>query len=178
MLGRNTEHTRTLRKTLVCTLLLSILLITLLNIKSVNAQTISLGTSLGVFGTPVMVTGSGFFVNDTTCTISGPPVARFSSSCTISGGAVTGSFVVGNAQANDYLVTVTGFPGPPQPPDNLPVPDSAQAAFEIYLSLNPISAQVGSIIEVFGASFSSSDTLCSFSGIVVGKFSHCVIDGS
>src|SRR5208282_5959329 len=116
---------------------LSILLITLLNIKSVNAQTISLGTSLGVFGTPVMVTGSGFFVNDTTCTISG--------------GAVTGSFVVGNAQANDYLVTVTGFPGPPQPPDNLPVPDSAQAAFEIYLSLNPISAQVGSIIEVFGA---------------------------
>src|SRR5208282_209997 len=37
MLGRNTEHTRTLRKTLVCTLLLSILLITLLNIKSVFA---------------------------------------------------------------------------------------------------------------------------------------------
>jgi hypothetical protein len=57
------------------------------------------------------------------------------------------------------------------------VPDSAQAQFEIYLSLSPISGQVGSTVEVFGASFSLSDTSCSLSGAVVNpKFNVCVID--
>src|SRR5208283_3865611 len=179
MLGRNTEHTRTLRKTLVCTLLLSILLITLLNIKSVYAiPVVSLSSPTGIFGDTVHVTGTGFFVGDTSCTISGAPVARGTASCTITVGTVSGSFVVGSTQANDYLITVTGFPGPPSPPPSPPVPDFAQAQFEIYLSLSPISGQIGSIIEVFGASFSLSDTTCSLSGAVIGKFVTCVIDSA
>src|SRR5208283_4620922 len=111
MLGRNTEHTRTLRKTLVCTLLLSILLITFLNIKPVYAQAIVLTPSclaLNVAceaGSTIAVSGLGFSSIDTSCTISGPPVTNtrlVSPVCNISGGTVTGSFVVSNAQANVY----------------------------------------------------------------------------
>src|SRR5208337_609609 len=125
MLGRNTEHTRTLRKTLVCTLLLSILLITLLNIKPVYAQTITLSQISGVFGSSITVSGSGFSSLDTSCTISGVPVSA--PTCTISGGSLTtASFIVGcvlastiNPYINPYTVTVTGTPEA----------DSAQASF-------------------------------------------------
>src|SRR5208282_3247040 len=140
MLGRNTEHTRTLRKTLVCSLLLSILLITLLNIKSVYAQTITVtpsSVSNPYILSPISVSGLGFSTSDTSCTISGVPVAfNPAPTCTISGGSgsPTGSFFVrSTVQAGNYQITVTGIPGPGTPP----VPDSASATFTINLSLNP-----------------------------------------
>src|SRR5208337_654102 len=118
MLGRNTEHTRTLRKTLVCTLLLSILLITLLNIKSVYAQTITVTPVSGQVDLIVHVTGSGFSLSDASCTISGTPVAA--QSCAISGGTISPpatcpsipttcpSFIVANVAIGIYTITVTG----------------------------------------------------------------------
>src|SRR5208282_5245797 len=114
MLGRNTEHTRTLRKTLVCTLLLSILLITL-NMKPAYAQSISLSVSSGQVDLVVNLTGSGFSSSDTSCTISGTPVAGgISNACTISlppgSGNIVGSFVVANVPPGPYAITVTGNP--------------------------------------------------------------------
>src|SRR5208282_1142791 len=121
MLGRNTEHTRTLRKTLVCTLLLSILLITLLNIKSVFAPgPITLTPPSGQVDLVVAVSGPGFSPSDTSCTISGTPVAA--QACTISGGIVSpnpncpaipstcSSFTVANVPIGVYTITVTGIP--------------------------------------------------------------------
>ena len=173
MLGRHTEHTRTLRKTLVCSLLLSILLITLLNIKPAYAQSITLSPNSAQFGTPITVSGSGFSGSDTACAMSGAPVARVpAQTCIISGGTLTtGSFVVANVPAGgNYMITVTGF-------------DSSGMAIDFATDTLHVdllaSGQVGSLIGVSGVGFSATDTSCTLSGaaVAVGNFNICTISG-
>ncbi|MGA8858345.1 MAG: CAP domain-containing protein [Candidatus Bathyarchaeia archaeon] len=59
-------------------------------------------------GAKVTVSGSGFSPSDSTCTITGSGGWISSPSCSISAGAVTGSFVVANVTAAVYAITVTG----------------------------------------------------------------------
>ena len=63
--------------------------------------------SAGV-GANVTVSGSGFAPSDSTCTITGSGGSISSPYCSISAGAVTGSFVVANVAAAVYTITVTG----------------------------------------------------------------------
>ncbi|MFI5448721.1 MAG: carboxypeptidase-like regulatory domain-containing protein [Candidatus Bathyarchaeia archaeon] len=169
MLGRNTEHTRTPRKALVCCLLLGILFLIFFGARPAYAgPSITTITPAGSVGYTISLSGSGFSLLDTSCTISGLPVSQVPApSCTIAGGSVTGSFIVNSAKAVSFQVTVTG----------IPTGDFAQAAFR-WLSLSQVSGQVGSGIEVFGAGFSSSDSACFLSGTVVGEPNACVIDGT
>ena len=69
---------------------------------------ISPGWCCAVPGSTVQVFGSGFSLNDNPCTITGPAVLSFS--CKISGGALTGLFVVANVPSGYYEVAATGGP--------------------------------------------------------------------
>jgi len=77
-----------------------------------NSSAITLSPSSGPPGTVVTVAGSWFASGDTTCLISSSPSGLFSSStCTVSVGAVSGSFTVATVASGSYMVTVTGSTG-------------------------------------------------------------------
>ena len=69
---------------------------------------ISPGWCCAVPGSTVQVFGSGFSLNDNPCTLTGPAVLSFS--CKISGGSLTGLFVVANVPSGYYEVAATGNP--------------------------------------------------------------------
>ncbi len=69
---------------------------------------ISPGWCCAVPGSTVQVFGSGFSLNDSPCTITGPAVLSYS--CKISGGSLTGLFVVANVASGYYEVAATGSP--------------------------------------------------------------------
>jgi len=69
---------------------------------------ISPGWCCAVPGSTVQVFGSGFSLNDNPCTITGPAVLSYS--CKISGGSLTGLFVVANVPSGYYEVAATGSP--------------------------------------------------------------------
>ena len=79
--------------------------------------------SVGV-GTTIQVSGSGFSLSDTSCSLSGSAVS--SSTCSISGGTLSGSFVAGNVATGYYTVTAIGSTG-----------DSASATFGVGPSNAP-----------------------------------------
>ena len=60
-------------------------------------------------GFTVQVFGSGFSLSDNSCSLSGPPVSSVIS-CQISGGSLTGLFVVANVPGGYYQVAATGSP--------------------------------------------------------------------
>lgn len=73
-----------------------------------NPPTIMMNPLFAPPATTVTVTGSHFSSSDTTCLLSGTPVTA--SSCTISGGTLTASFVVANVPVASYVVVATGNP--------------------------------------------------------------------
>ena len=125
----------------------------------------------------VLVSGSGFSSKDTSCTLSGIPVAS-PSSCTISGGnLVPGTFAapstwfnVGNVPAGSYIVTATGHPDG----------DYSSASFTVLppsLILNPSSGQAGVTVTVSGVGFYSTDSSCTLIGIPVSASSCSIVGG-
>lgn len=89
-----------------------------LTVVTTPTPSIALNAVSDVPGTTIQMSGSGYSLNDKSCSISGAPVA--SSSCSISGGTLTGSFVVANVATGSYTVTATGSTG-----------DSASATFNV-----------------------------------------------
>ena len=85
------------------------------------------------------------------------PVKRSSSSCTISGGNLTGSFTVANAPPGVYTVTGTG---------NL-IGDFSSYPFTVLppsIALNPSSGPFGTTVTVTGFRFFTSDNPCTLTG--------------
>jgi hypothetical protein len=136
------------------------------------APSISLNPTFARIGAIVKISGSGFANpgDNGPCTLSltdrtAATVAIATSSCTISGGGVSGSFVVPNVLSilNPYTLEVTGTTS-----------DSAIAAFTIVsITITPSSGPRGATIMVNGT-VGSGDTTCSISGSVRGQ-SSCVI---
>ncbi len=115
----------------------------------------------------VQVWGSGFSSEDTSCTLSGIPVASAPPpTCSILGqsGNLTASFNVANAPSGSYIVTATGNPGG----------DYSSASFTVLptlppsLVLNPSFGPDGTSVSVSGAGFYSTDTTCTLIGSGVG----------
>jgi len=76
------------------------------------APTISLSPTTASNGDTVLVSGSGFSLGDTDCTISSSPDNLISKpACTIASGQVSGSFTVTFGSSGTYTVTVKGTTG-------------------------------------------------------------------
>src|SRR5208283_3088622 len=60
-------------------------------------------------GSTVNISGSGFALSDTGCSLTGGG-AMASETCSVSGGAITASFIVANAAVGSYSIAVTGSP--------------------------------------------------------------------
>ena len=73
-----------------------------------SALSIAFNPTSAAVGTTVQVSGSSFSSSDSGCSLSGSVVSY--PSCTISNGALTGSFIVTNVTAGSYTVTATGSP--------------------------------------------------------------------
>ena len=122
-----------------------------------SSPSIVLNPTSAPAGSTVNVTGSGFSMSDTGCTISGSSVG--SSNCVLSGGTVKASFVVGNLGVGSYSIAVIGGPAD----------DSAKANFQLILLIpsmiiNPNSAEVGTNVTVSGSGFAPGDSTCAISG--------------
>ena len=74
-----------------------------------STPSIALSPTSAQAGATVQVSGSGFYTTDTSCTISGSVVNT--QTCSISGGTLTGSFVVNTASVGSYTLTATGNQG-------------------------------------------------------------------
>ena len=110
---------------------------------------IDLFPTVGLVGTNVLITGSGFInPGDTGCAISSTPSGLISSPlCNLVGGIVSGSFAVASGAASGtYTVTVTGTLG-----------DTATASFTVStvatLFLNPVLGQVGTTVAATGTGY-------------------------
>jgi Cysteine-rich secretory protein family len=69
---------------------------------------ITINPNSGEVGADITVSASGFAPSDSTCTITGSEGSIALPTCSISAGAVTGSFVVANVTPAVYTITVTG----------------------------------------------------------------------
>ena len=107
-----------------------------------------------------------------TCTF-GASAAIATSTCSITGGHVTASFVVSSTAAiGTYPISVTGSGDP----------DAAIANFQVTpitptISLNPSSAHFGATVQVTGSGFNQADSSCTLSGGGVISTSSCLISG-
>ncbi|MFI5449831.1 MAG: hypothetical protein ACHQ03_08745 [Candidatus Bathyarchaeia archaeon] len=108
---------------------------------TVQPQQITLSLLIAPPGTLVSVSGSGFSLADTTCSLSGNPVG--SPTCAVgAGGTITGSFTVTNVRQGTYTITATGNMGDratsnlqvqvlPAPP--VPIPVTVPITVDIYI---------------------------------------------
>jgi hypothetical protein len=142
---------------------------------AVQAQpSVTLSTNSGIPGTLVTVYLSGYSSSDSSCTISGTPVAD-PTSCSLSGGSGTLTFTVKQyVPAGTYIITVTGNSAK----------DSGQVSFRvsgISLSLNPSSGPGGTEVSFTITNAPTNDTSCSVSSQPNGAATNsaCVVsDGS
>jgi hypothetical protein len=124
--------------------------------------TFSMSPTSGLGGTVVLVSGENYA--GTTCTLSSVPSGLFSSTptCSISGGALTGSFTVATgASAGGYTVKVT---------TNTPS-DTNIAQFTIptpTFTLTPTSSPVGTTIAASGVNYAGAT--CTLSSSPSGLF--------
>jgi hypothetical protein len=75
-----------------------------------GSPTIAIGPNDGSPGNTLQVIGSGFSLNDNSCALSGYAVGSVID-CKISGGTLTGTFVVANVPTGFYEVAATGNTG-------------------------------------------------------------------
>jgi len=73
-----------------------------------TSPTVTLHPATAPVGTSVQVSGTGFSTGDSSCALSGTGVTA--QSCSISNGALTGSFTVGTVSPSAYTVTAIGSP--------------------------------------------------------------------
>jgi len=142
-------------------------------IPPIPARPISLNPSSAQVHSTVHVSGSGFASGDTSCLLTSLPSGAIASPlCSISGGVLTATFVVGNVlvSGNPFIITATGTP----------VGDTAAAAFTLLpptITLTPSIGQVGITVSVSGSGFLTTDSTCSFSGGGSIATSSCSISG-
>jgi hypothetical protein len=132
--------------------------------------TIVLNPTSGLPGTTISVAGSGFYVTDSTCSLIGTAVAD--PSCSVSGGALSGSFTVANTTAGTYSTSVV---------TNGSDSGLAAATFQVLASppsitVHPVYGPPGTPVQVSGSGFSPADVTCSLSGDPVSNAS-CSISG-
>jgi len=141
----------------------------------VKGASITFNPTSALAGSNVTVSGSGFSLSDTSCSLSG--TALVTQSCSLSGGKLTGSFTVANLTAGGatagFTITGTGNPAA----------DSASATFFVTsiartITVNPFSAPVGSTVQVDGSGFSASDSTCVLSGGSMASQTCSIADGS
>jgi hypothetical protein len=132
--------------------------------------TIVLNPTSALPGTTISVSGSGFYVTDSTCSLTGTALAD--QSCSVSGGALLGSFTVANTAVGSYSITVATNGA-----------DSGLAAATFQVSASPPSITVYPVfgpprtpVQVSGSGFSTTDVTCSLSGDPVSN-SNCSISG-
>jgi len=109
--------------------------------------TINLSPASGRPGTPVLVSGTNFAGNDTSCAITSAPTGLISNPlCTAAGGAMSGSFTVAAGTSGNYTVTATGTTG-----------DTASASFIVppppTMALSTPSGPVGTPVTVTGSNY-------------------------
>ncbi|MCJ7767748.1 hypothetical protein MUP79_05120, partial [Candidatus Bathyarchaeota archaeon] len=124
--------------------------------------TISLAPAAGRPGTSVLVSGTNFAGNDTSCAITSSPSGLITNPiCTVAGGAMAGSFIVASGTNGSYTVTVTGTTG-----------DAGSASFNVppppTLALTPSSGPVGTFVSVSGSNYVG--TTCLLSAVPSGLF--------
>ncbi|MGA2627770.1 MAG: hypothetical protein ABSF63_12045 [Candidatus Bathyarchaeia archaeon] len=95
-----------------------------LTVAGTSSPSIVLNAVSSTPGTTIQVSGSGFSSSDTSCSLSGSAVGY--STCSISGGTLSGSFVVANVATGYYTVNAIGSTG-----------DSASATFGVGPSTAP-----------------------------------------
>jgi len=147
------------------------------------AASLTLNPTFASRGAIVSIAGSGFsFPNGTSASIcimtgydrAGRPWLITFPICSVSGGSVSGSFVVNGTLSpieNPYTARVVAHRG------SLATNITAQATFTVTgITINPSIGARGQTINLNG-SIGGSDTACSISGSVVGTWS-CVIYGS
>jgi hypothetical protein len=120
---------------------------------SLTHPTILLNPSSAGSGTTVLVSGSVFSLSDSTCSLSG--TAAGDSDCSISGGMLSGSFVVGNVASGSYMITATGSSG-----------DSASTTLSVSIGTSSQTSQA-SVLKVWFDIPYFLDTLpCSYQLVV------------
>jgi len=142
------------------------------------SASVSLNPNSGSSGSTVQVSGSGFLMSDSACSISGTPVA--SQTCSISGGALTGSFTVGNVAPGSYTIVISGTPGGDSVSPSFTVTAPSSSGF---LDLNPNNGVAGTDVEINGqvtSGITNLDQSCSLSspnnaGIITGA--ACAVNG-
>jgi hypothetical protein len=132
--------------------------------------TIVLDPTSGLPGTTISVAGSGFYVTDSTCSLTGTAVTD--QSCSLSGGTLSGSFTVANTSAGTYSTSVV---------TNGSDSGLAAATFQVLASppsimVHPVYGPSGTHVQVSGSGFSTADVTCSLSGDPVSNAS-CSISG-
>lgn len=130
---------------------------------------LTLTPTTGTIGTSITISGTGFLTTDQSCSISSisspNPILVGSAACatTVGTGVVSGSFIVGNVPAGEYVIEVTGCLG-----NNGCAPsvgDFAQTVLAVVssagtLTLFPSNATEGSTVLFAGSGLSPSDTAC------------------
>ncbi|HYW01006.1 MAG TPA: CFI-box-CTERM domain-containing protein, partial [Candidatus Acidoferrum sp.] len=74
-----------------------------------GSPTITLNPTSASAGSTVNISGSGFSLSDTGCSLTGGGAMK-SETCSVSGGVITASFIVANAAVGSYSIAVTGSP--------------------------------------------------------------------
>jgi hypothetical protein len=138
---------------------------------------LTLTPTKGPLGTSVEFSGTDFSPNDNGCNVFSPQNSGIvtGSACTLRSGQTTptGSFLVGNVPAGEYLIRVQG----------VVTGDFADAVFNVTggpkITLIPSTAPVGAHISVNGTGFLPSDTQCVIgapsSAVIIGGTQACVM---
>jgi len=126
----------------------------------VSAPSITLSPTSGFAGSTITVTGSRFSTSDTTCSFSGGFITG--QICTIFRGGLSGGFTVASVGGGAYTVTAIGQP----------VGDSASASFTVTgsgaaIALSSSSAHPGVAVTVAGYGFNGADSTCTLTGSAV-----------
>ena len=144
-------------------------------ILTITPRTVLLSPDHGPVSAWVNVTGTGFSLSDTICTIrngtASSPVVT-SAACTISGGTITGKFqVLSTATLGLHALNITGYP----------TGDRVGTSFIVTpaVTLNPASGAPGTVVIVLGSGFSVADTSCTISSGPSGLIANptCAVAG-
>ncbi|MGO9644197.1 MAG: hypothetical protein ACLPY5_05565 [Candidatus Bathyarchaeia archaeon] len=109
---------------------------------TLNAPSITINPISATTGSIIDITGSGFSTTDVACSLSGNAVGT--STCSISNGVVTASFIVANVAAGPYTIAASG----------IEAGDSASSTFTVSVS----STQTTTTKSTFTTQTSNSTT--------------------